>query len=96
MTCKDCIHFSACNGWISEKSLTEYYCKNGCEDFEDKSRFIELPCKKGDILNYDGKNYKADHWNILLTTFTINPKQKEEKLRLFSVEEAEKALKERR
>ena len=47
MNCKDCIHSKVCTGralggfWNAEKD---------CADFKDRSKFIELPCKVGDII----------------------------------------------
>lgn len=46
MTCKDCIHCDVCK-WEGLPPLAEQ-----CEDFKDKSRYIELPCKVGDMLYY--------------------------------------------
>lgn len=40
-TCKDCVHVEAC--LESDKDLI-------CRDYKDSSRFVELPCKVGDIL----------------------------------------------
>ena len=54
-TCKDCIHYEACKavldaaGFFSddiEETLNEIKCQN----FADKSRFVELPCKVGDAV----------------------------------------------
>lgn len=42
MTCKDCINFDNCTIG-NEKDTTM------CDLFKDKSRFIELPCKKTDF-----------------------------------------------
>ena len=55
MTCKDCIHYDVCEGWqVDERRET---LANGCADFKDKSKYIELPCKGGDkayfIWNFD-------------------------------------------
>lgn len=49
MTCKDCIHFGIC-----KKGFPWADGKGGgwCDDFKDKSRIVELPCKVGDTL-YD-------------------------------------------
>lgn len=44
MTCKDCIHQTACLDWCrgfgQEAEL--------CEHFADKSKWVHLPCKVGD------------------------------------------------
>lgn len=52
MTCKDCLHYDVCK-MIDFKM--EYYNKSQlecetemCDKFQDKSKFIELPCKVGD------------------------------------------------
>jgi hypothetical protein len=95
-TCADCIYSDVC---FKEHLPTDldprYYDYSSitnvdecCEDFKDKSRFIELPCEKGDILQYDGVDYEVDHWNILATSFS-----KDNHLHIFDVKEAEKALK---
>lgn len=81
MTCEDCL----------KKELG--YCKfdctepQRCEDFKDKSEWVHLPCKEGDVLERKGERCKVDHWNVLATAFT-----EDYKLRLFGVEEAKKAL----
>lgn len=52
MTCKDCIHYDACckiGGKLQEHYMNK--CNDvECDCFKDKSRFIELPCKVGDIV----------------------------------------------
>lgn len=46
MTCNNCIHYEVCEGWqVDERRET---LANGCTDFKDKSKYIELPCKVGD------------------------------------------------
>lgn len=52
-TCKECLHYEACvpyaddqgagNGWESR-------WVDGCENFKDRSLFVELPCKVGDTV----------------------------------------------
>ena len=53
-TCNDCLHFEACASMlryigfpVSEKQTAEDV-EELCDDFKDKSRFIELPCKVWD------------------------------------------------
>lgn len=44
MTCNDCIHIDVCKNLIGGwKTLC-------CEDFKDRSRFVELPCKDGEYV----------------------------------------------
>jgi hypothetical protein len=47
MTCKDCIHYEACEwfGFIYVEEMAD-----DCLRFKPKSRFIESPCKVGDTL----------------------------------------------
>lgn len=47
MTCKDCVHYEVCKYYI-ETALDGLDYKlnmiaDGCEDFKDRSRFVELP-----------------------------------------------------
>ena len=48
-TCKDCVHFEVCRGEYAE-GIEQLLTCDGCEDFKDRSRFVELPCKVGDTL----------------------------------------------
>lgn len=45
MTCKDCYHYEACK--FNNKNLPEEYdpIEWQCDNFKNKSRIIELPCK---------------------------------------------------
>ena len=57
-----------------------------------EGRCVVLPCKEGAILQRDGFNFEADHWNILLSAFADDPSTKSgHRLKLFSVEEAAEA-----
>ncbi len=44
MTCKDCIHYEVC---CDEYELAH---AENCNNFKDKSKYIELPCKIGDAV----------------------------------------------
>ena len=81
MSCKDCLHYEVCY----------YHDFAECEWFKDKSEWVHLPCKNGDVLIRNGIRCEADHWNVIATAFT-----EDEKCRLFGLEEAEKALKDMR
>lgn len=51
MTCKDCLHREACNGWkISEVLRERLLAMNRCDCkcFTDRSEWVHLPCKVGD------------------------------------------------
>lgn len=57
-------------------------------------RCVVLPCNAGTVLPHEGTNYEADHWNIILTAFADDPSTKSgHRIKLFSLEEAEAALK---
>lgn len=52
MTCRDCIHFKACDEMARANGVDEFntmYAEK-CEDFSDRSAWVKLPCKVGDIL----------------------------------------------
>lgn len=51
-TCKDCIYFPKCDEYPFDES--------GCKDFKDRSRFVELPCKVGDMVHR-----KDGAWNVV-------------------------------
>lgn len=54
-TCKDCLHYEACKavldaaGFFSD-DIEEMLNAIKCQNFADKSRFAELPCKVGDTV----------------------------------------------
>ena len=58
MTCKDCYHYELCHMRIvftmDYDEATDRVIHNAekCDNFKDKSRIIELPCKIGQIV-YD-------------------------------------------
>ena len=43
--CRDCIHYDVCGfEWCDSEALTF------CKDFKNKSRFVELACKVGQLV----------------------------------------------
>ena len=59
-TCKECVHNNICNLQHIEKY---------CDHFKDRSRFVELPCKIGDIVYFGYylptiKQYKIYEWIV--------------------------------
>ncbi len=88
MNCKDCLHYEVCESYSKRESLATLYCAEECPGFTNKSEWVHLPCKNGDVLIRNGIRCKVDHWNVIATAFT-----EDEKCRLFGIEEAEKALK---
>lgn len=58
-----------------------------------EGRCVVLPCKGGAILRKCGREYKADHWNVVLTAFADDETTPTGKLlELFSVKDARAAL----
>lgn len=66
MNCKDCLFYDFCNDY---NEYPEYlrYCEQTmrrefkCSHFKDKSRFVELPCKVGDIVYCFAPCFDTDH-----------------------------------
>lgn len=56
MKCEDCIHSGVCKAECQPAPLSDtftYECEcieKYCGDFKARSRFVELPCKAGDIV----------------------------------------------
>lgn len=71
MTCKDCLHFNAC---VHNAVIDDDY-SDACGAFKDKSRFIELPCKVGDVVYKIIRRYNSKRIAIIQGTvkrFTIS------------------------
>ena len=95
-TCNDCIHCEAC---ISQVPITFWDSEtfyDGCKYFKDKSRFIELPCKVGDILCCESAiKGHITYFEAPDLAWIVENRELFGKEIFFSGEEAEKALKER-
>lgn len=53
MTCKDCIHYDVCSDFMQYRADWNKHhneVDKVCDNFKDKSRFSELPCKVGDAV----------------------------------------------
>lgn len=46
-TCKDCIHYEACEDFYDSYTLD--FIHGSCVNFDENSEYIRLPCKIGDI-----------------------------------------------
>jgi hypothetical protein len=80
-SCKDCVHADMCRFYTKElakakgitlgKDIFEYFSSGDvCEDFKDRSRFVELPCKVGDSVYLDNLHIKyADVIGIYIDAF---------------------------
>lgn len=104
-SCKDCLHVDVCQKTRIMNPAYDYAPK--CNDFKNRSRFVELPCKLGDFVYFiKARRVMAD----VVSKFTIDRRgvmlqrangynlgytdQLGKKLFL-TCEEAEQALKER-
>ena len=116
-TCKDCVHYyicpasicANCYGLCDECGVCSEYGGRVkyeiCEDFKDRSKFIELPCKLGDKVFYfdtAGRIYKQTIFQFIyggtglkLDSDVMFDSELIGKRFFLSREEAEKALKER-
>lgn len=54
VTCKDCLHNHVCALWRAQEEQDAKSWSDSddwdCDYFDDKSRFVELPCKVGDVV----------------------------------------------
>lgn len=66
MTCKDCVCSDVCIETRDQIQMLAYQSRNDvekvCSNFKDKSRFVELPCKVGDILYEITERRIKSHW----------------------------------
>lgn len=60
MDCKDCVHYEACEDFYDSDTLD--FIHGSCINFDEKSEYIHLPCKIGDICWFIRNN------NIIKTT----------------------------
>lgn len=67
-TCKDCVHFEVCREYA--EGLEQLLTCHGCEDFKDRSRFVELPCKLGDTVYYF--NSAGEIYSQKVSGFIVN------------------------
>lgn len=57
MTCKDCLYNKNCQFLLKHKNKEV----EGCTAFEDKSEWVHLPCKVGDIVYCFEPCFDTDH-----------------------------------
>ena len=64
MNCKDCLHYSVCQYRRGHEMFPTGY---PCSTFADRSEWVHLPCKVGDIVYYfDGAYYlkNKNNWEV--------------------------------
>ena len=60
-SCKDCVHVEVCSEYVTglaaargvdldATELEQIFDSDDCDHFQDRSRFVELPCKVGDTI----------------------------------------------
>lgn len=84
-TCKGCLHDIVC-----PYSLAEVIC----DDFKDRSKFVELPCKVGDTVYIVGDKFPAEIEGIRITNDGEFQTADIGKIVFLTKEEAEKVIKE--
>ena len=70
-TCKDCLHFEICKFMYGEEFEQHWPPFWTCDRFKDSSRFVELPCKPGDIVFYMNR-YRRNVWPMKIISVEIN------------------------
>ena len=80
-SCKDCIHVEVCRYYTNElakangiplkvEEIEGLLECDDCEHFKDRSQFVELPCKVGDMVYLDNLHIKyADVIGIYIDAF---------------------------
>lgn len=59
--CRNCVHWEACREYVTglaaargvdldATELEQIFDSDDCDHFQDRSRFVELPCKVGDTV----------------------------------------------
>lgn len=61
-SCKDCI----CEQVCKYNDGVNLWCKGDCPRFKDRSRFVELPCKAGDIIYEICERRKSGEWKKII------------------------------
>ena len=64
-TCAECVHVDVCHEFVKElaaarglklgsvEEISAILQSDDCEQFKDRSRFVELPCKVGDTVYFN-------------------------------------------
>ena len=81
-TCAECVHVDVCHEFVkglaaarglklgSVEEISAILQSDDCEQFKDRSRFVELPCKVGDKVYLDNLHIKyADVIGIYIDAF---------------------------
>ena len=63
MKCADCLHYEACQSWIRHGTALWddfHYSVEDCPFYEDKSEWVHLPCKVGDVVYQVTRNFISE------------------------------------
>ena len=106
-SCKDCICYSGCSGILNDFGMRLNPAREVCDRFEDRSQFVELPCKLGDFVYFIKarrvmadivSKFTIDRCGVMLQRvngYNLGYTDQLGKKIFLTHEEAEKALKER-
>ncbi len=73
-TCRECIHHDICEKKYNFIEKGDWYyddIENECEYFKNCSKFIELPCKVGDYLEWDDGDGVSLYFEVLGFRFNM-------------------------
>lgn len=65
-SCKDCLHVDVC------KSKDIFGDMPVCPHFKDRTRFVELPCKAGDIIYEICERRKSGEWKKIVVERVVH------------------------
>lgn len=63
-TCKDCLHVEACKNLYEIHGDGLSSDSHACKYFKDRARFVELPCKVGDMVYCPRYSQFSEQWEI--------------------------------
>lgn len=101
MTCKDCLHYEACDRLADAKlDYGIMQIRTGvCKCFSDKAKWVHLPCRVGTVVyevGTDGRIYGCTVRRIIYETYGGGFDERAIGQSVFlTLEDAEKALEER-
>lgn len=59
-TCKDCLHYDVCESISKRESFATLHCAEECPCFTEKSEWVHLPCKVGDVVYQVTRNFISE------------------------------------
>lgn len=101
-SCNDCLHVKICQKTRIMDPTHNYAIE--CNDFKDRSRFVELPCERGDLIYFIKarrvmedivSKFTIDKCGVMLHGYNLGYTDQLGKRIFLTHEEAEQALKER-